>query len=461
MKIPRIMISAVKSGSGKTVVTTALMRALSDQGRRISAFKAGPDYIDPMFHERVLNIPSINLDTYFTGERLTRELFVRQIRESGSDMAVMEGVMGLFDGVGGVEKTGSTYHLSQVTKTPVILVIDAKGMAKTIVTIIKGIKSYDESDLIKGVILNRTGRGMAEILIDDIESETGVKLLGTLPDDTSLSIESRYLGLTLPFEDKEINEKINRASDLLIKNVDIEEVMRIASDADSIDADAPFDKYDALSPVKKKVKIAVAYDEAFCFYYKDNLRLLESFGAKLEKFSPIHDAAVPPDADGILFGGGYPEKYAHELSKNKSMLKSLREKYKANSPFVAECGGYMYLHESMRIENSGRYDMAGIIPGECAYTGKLVRFGYVSLWERSENYLSSGDEIRGHEFHYYDSTCNGDSVVAVKPHTGKTYGCVVETGNSWMGFPHLYYPSNPDFAKSFVEKAVRYHDRVS
>ncbi len=466
MKLKRIMIAAPKSGSGKTTITIALLQALKDRGKKLISYKCGPDYIDPMFHKKVIGIPSKNLDTFFTDEETTKYLFLRERNED--ETAVMEGVMGLFDGLGGVKKEGSAYHLATVTKTPIILVVDAKGMGKSVVALIAGFLQYDTEKLIKGVILNRMTKGYFDIIAPVIEEELGVKALGYFPTYNDFKIESRHLGLVMPDEMADIKAQIKGVSDKLSECVDIDMIEKIAGEATDLTVDeAKLDEkglklkevFDTKAADKsEKPIIAVAKDEAFCFYYEDNLKLLEAYGARLEYFSPIHDKALPENTAGILLGGGYPELYAALLEENEEMRKAIKNAYEAKIPIVAECGGFMYLHKSITDKDGQEYKMVGALDADCKYTGKLVRFGYVELKEKSANYLKSKTGaskdavIKAHEFHYFDSTANGDSVTATKPTTGKSYECIKDRDNLWIGFPHLYYPSNADFAKNFVSK---------
>ncbi|NLM09501.1 MAG: hypothetical protein GX213_01715 [Clostridiaceae bacterium] len=205
--------------------------------------------------------------------------------------------------------------------------------------------------------------------------------------------------------------------------------------------------------------MAVAKDEAFCFYYEDNLLMLEEYGAIIECFSPLHDAKLPDKCSGLLIGGGYPELYAGELSKNTDMLTAIKNAIEDRIPVVAECGGFMYLHSAIKDKEEKCHKMVEAIPSVCHYTGKPVRFGYLEIEEKNGSFLPKGERIRGHEFHYFDSENNGNDCMAIKPATGKNYSCVISGENYWLGFPHLYYPSNPSFAKSFVEKAGRYKER--
>lgn len=469
MKIKRVMIAAPKSSSGKTVVTCALLKALKDMGRNVVSYKCGPDYIDPMFHEKIINVPAENLDTFFTDEETTMKLF--QNSAKGADFAILEGVMGLYDGLGGIREEGSSYHLAKVTKTPIVLVVDSKGMGRSVISLIAGFLDYDDKHLIKGVILNRISKGYYEILKPLIEKELQIKVIGFLPENDKLHIESRHLGLVLPNEtsgmadsanfQNSISEKLHAASKLFTLNVSIEEIEKIAEDVENIEEAGYCENTEfcevgntsELSNIDNRPIIAVAKDEAFCFYYKDNIRLLEKFGAKISYFSPLRDKELPQGCHALLIGGGYPELYAGKLSANTKMLAAVKCAAENKMPIVAECGGFMYLHSCLKDKDGICYNMAGVVPATCFYTGKSVRFGYIELKEKRSYFLSEGDRIKGHEFHYYDSTCNGEDVSARKPVTEKEYSCVIENETQWLGFPHLYYPSNPAFAKAFVDKA--------
>ncbi len=447
----RIMIAAPKSGSGKTTVTCALLQALRDSGEKVTAFKCGPDYIDPLFHQKVIGVPSYNLDTFFTGEEGTAQLFCGHAADGG--VAVMEGVMGLYDGLGGVREEGSSYHLAEVTDTPIILVADVKGMGRSILPLLAGFLQYDTKHLIRGVILNRITHGFFDTVKPLIKEELSLPVLGFLPDQERFRVESRHLGLVMPEEIAGIREKLSAVAGAFAKTVSLPALLKIAAGAEEL----PVGVGDELRPaVAVSPVIAVARDEAFCFYYEDNLLLLEACGARLVFFSPLHDQKLPEGCHGLLLGGGYPELYAAGLSQNTGMRGAVREAVKSGMPIVAECGGFLYLHDTLTDRNGKKYAMAGVVPGECYDTGRLVRFGYVELQEKRRLFLPEGGKIRGHEFHHYDSTNNGDGVLAKKPVTGKSYPCVLEGESCWMGFPHLYYPSNPAFVRAFVEKAGRY-----
>lgn len=456
MKLDRVMIAAPKSGSGKTTITCAILQTLKDMGKQVVSYKCGPDYIDPMFHQRVIGIPSKNLDTFFTGENDTRKLLLKN--RTGEEIAVIEGVMGLYDGLGGVREEGSSYHLAKVTKTPIILVVDAKGMGRSVIPLIAGFLAYDTEHLIRGVILNRMSKSYYEIIKPLIEAELQIRVLGYLAERQQLQIQSRHLGLHLPGEIKEIQRQLEVAAEELQKSVSIETIIQIAASAETIEIEKITETTEKITSTELITKplIAVARDEAFCFYYEDNLLLLKEYGADIAYFSPLHDKELPEGSSGLLLGGGYPELYVKELEENTAMRKEIKAAVESGMPVVAECGGFLYLHTAIRDRDGHPYQMAGVLPAACQDTKKLVRFGYIELEEKESNFLEVGTRIKGHEFHYFDSEKNGEDCIAIKPVTGRTYPCVIEKENVWMGFPHLYYPSNPSFADHFVKKAEQY-----
>ena len=473
MKINRFMIAAPKSGSGKTMITCALLQLLKDSGKNVSSYKCGPDYIDPMFHKKVLGVPSKNLDTFFTDEKTTVQLFLD--KRADGDFAVLEGVMGLYDGLGGIYEQGSSYHLAKVTQTPIILVVDAKGMGKSVLALIAGFLQYDTQHLIKGVLLNRMSKGYYDIIKPLIEKELSVKVVGYFPEQKDIRLESRHLGLVMPDELADIKEQLDELAGRLKKTIDLDMLLDIAAEAEEITKTTNTEQMQ-IQNQNNTVNIAVAMDEAFCFYYEDNLRLLEKCGAKLQYFSPLHDTKLPDNCDALLLGGGYPELYTKKLSENVSMRESIKKAFRAGLPTVAECGGFMYLHKYIHdicddIDEQNKADvqnnadtqndvsvsqLVGALDSECHFKGKLVRFGYIELAEKHNNFLPPNEKIKAHEFHYYDSTDNGADCIATKPATGRSYDCVISHDNYWLGFPHLYYPSNPHFAESLVRKAYEY-----
>lgn len=491
LHLPRIMLAAPSSGSGKTMLTCGILQALKDRGKAPASFKCGPDYIDPMFHTRVLGTPSRNLDTFFSGRDTTRYLFARSARRAG--ISVMEGVMGFYDGLGGVTKEASSYDLARVTETPVVLVVNAKGMSLSVVPFLKGFVDYQEEQgrVIRGVILNRVTKMTALLLKERIEAETGLKYLGYAPELEACRVESRHLGLVTPGEISDLQSRISALAGELEKSVDFDGLIALAEQAPDYEerelalpesvsraagkgggpdqtesiasgtADLDSESGGALGVTAcgRPLRIAVARDEAFCFYYQDNLELLELLGAELAYFSPLHDRALPQEVSGLLLGGGYPELYARALSENKEMLESVRCAIEGGMPYLAECGGFMYLHERMQDMNDIFYPMAGVVPGEAYRTKKLGRFGYITLQTEEDQLLPRGETIRGHEFHYFDSTSPGSDYHAEKPVTGRTWDCVRGTENSACGYPHLYYWSNPEFPRRFIEKAADWAEK--
>lgn len=458
-KIRRIMIAAPKSGSGKTTITCGLLQIFKENGERISSCKCGPDYIDPMFHRQVLGVPSRNLDTFFTGEEGTEELFLRD--RADGDLVVMEGVMGLYDGLGGIREEGSSYHLAKVTKTPIVLVVDAKGMGRSVIPLIAGFLSYDTAHLIRGVIFNRMSEAYYRILQPLAEQELEITVLGYFPENKKLQIAGRHLGLCMPGELEDLQGQIRAAAEQLRETVDIPGMLRIAEEAEPLTGKTSGGENCSGRPAETAIpRIAIARDEAFCFYYEENLRMLEQAGAELVFFSPLHDKSLPENIHGLLLGGGYPELYAEKLSENAEMRAAILSAVRSGLPTVAECGGFMYLHTCLEDQEGHSYPMAGVLPGKCFYTGRLVRFGYIELEENNGCFLPTGSRIRGHEFHYYDSEDNGGDCIAYKPTTGRNYPCVHVGENHWFGFPHLYYPSCPEFAERFVEMMKKFlHNR--
>ena len=362
IRIPRILIAAPGSGSGKTLLTCALLRLFQRKGIRAAAFKCGPDFIDPMFHKKVLGTPSRNLDLYLAGEEGVRRSFAAGCE--GAQIAVIEGVMGYFDGTGASGMEGSSYHLASVLQTPVLLAADVRGMSRSAAALIKGFTDYGEQKMIRGAFLNRVSPAMANRISGWLESEAGIPVLGSFPTDDALRIESRHLGLVEPDEVPDLLQKIDHAADLLEQTLNLELLLEIAKGApvlrvekerlnksvtaaesareDSAAVSAREDAAAKASPVT----IAVAEDEAFSFYYEDNLELLEELGAEIVSFSPLHDTSLP-EADGLLIGGGYPELRAQELAANTFMVSSIRRAAEQGMPILAECGGFQYLQEEL------------------------------------------------------------------------------------------------------------------
>lgn len=448
----RIMIAAPQSGSGKTLITCALLQALKEKNYHLESFKCGPDYIDPMFHKTVLGISSRNLDPFFTEDSITRMLLSKG--QDSRDLAVIEGVMGLYDGLGGICEEASSYALAKATNTPILLTVNARGMGRSLLALLSGFLQYDTAHLIKGVILNQTPSSFASVLAKEIEETFHIPVVASFPVRDDVRIESRHLGLVMPYELEDIQSRLKIASQVLCENANIEQILEIAKSAPKLEYDVKSDIKHKIT--EKTIRIGVARDEAFCFYYEDNLDLLKSLGAKLIFFSPLHDDTLPKDLDGILFGGGYPELYLKELEENESMRNSVKSAIENKMPSLAECGGFMYLHDTIFDSEKKPYKMAGVIHACCMKKERLVRFGYLTLNSKTDSFLKKGETIRGHEFHYYDSEDNGECAIAKKPVGTKSWECVHAGSDHWWGFAHLSYYSNPKFAEKFAEACRSY-----
>ncbi len=385
----RVLFTAPKSGSGKTMVVCGMIEALKRKNKIPACIKCGPDYIDPMFHRKVLGIDSGNLDSFFTEGETIRYLLVRKMENA--DITLMEGVMGYYDGLGGQSEKASTYEIAQITKTPVILVVDGHGASVSLAAVIQGMIKYRKDSNIQGVLLNRVSAGYYGRLKELIEKECQVKVVGYLPDMKDLYVPSRHLGLITPEEMKEFHRWAEQIAIQMEESVDLEAIMEIAAQAQKCEGKRP-----QLPKIHGKVKLAVAMDEAFSFYYKENLELLCEMGAQIVTFSPLHDESLPDDIDGILFGGGYPENYVKELEKNKKMRMQIQRLLKDKMPCLAECGGFLYLQKSLEGSHGSYGEMTGVFDGEGFKTSKLKRFGYVQLEIKTPGILGErGQIIRG------------------------------------------------------------------
>lgn len=479
MKIPRILLAAGASGSGKTLITCGILQALVDRGIPTASFKCGPDFIDPMFHSRVIGTRSRNLDTFFTSPEVTRYLLGKNAGECR--IAVMEGVMGYYDGVGGTTSRASAYDLASVTDTPVIFIVNSKGMSVSLAAYVKGFLEYKNDSRIKGVILNQMSPMLYPRMKALLEKELGIAVLGYVPKVEDCVIESRHLGLVLPDEIPELQGRLKKLAGILEETLDIEKILALADSAPELDTgfqadrkscakETEADVFDLCDQkiLKNKptgsetvsVRIGVAKDESFCFFYEDNFRLLKEMGAELVFFSPMHDDHLPENLDGLLLYGGYPELNGPVLEKNVSMRKEIAGKIARGMPCMAECGGFMYLHEEMEGMDGGIYRMAGVIPGRAFRTPRLSRFGYILL-KQKKTVLGSDDlgMIPAHEFHYFDSENCGGDFMAEKPESSRSWECIHGTETMLAGYPHLYYYGNPKVPEAFLRQCAVYKKR--
>ena len=439
---PRVMFAATRSGSGKTTVTCGVLAALKKQNIKVQAYKCGPDYIDPMFHRTVLGINTGNLDTFFAGADAIGRILARDTKDA--ELIVMEGVMGYYDGVGGTTTMASSYELSKVTKTPVVLIVDAKGASVTLAAIIRGIMEYKKDSRIVGVILNRVSPMFYSRIKHVIETECGIPVLGYLPEDASFAVPSRHLGLLQPDEMQKQRDWVETVAGAARKTIDIDGILEIAAQAEMLQIQKATGETEK-SKFPAGYRIGVARDAAFSFYYRENLRMLEDMGATLVYFSPLTDAHVS-EVDALIFGGGYPELYAKQLYENRSMRASVWQALDAGMPCHAECGGFLYLGKSLADAEGNVYEMVGFLDGAGFRTERLQRFGYVELAPQDSGVFAVNTVLRGHEFHYWDSTDCGDACLAWKPLSKqKTYPCMVKKKGTFAGFPHLYYAGAENF----------------
>ena len=456
----KVLIAGTGSGSGKTTVTSGLLQCLVNRGLDAAAFKCGPDYIDPMFYERITGARAGNLDPFFSDEKTLRWIISRA--EERSDISVIEGVMGYYDGIGFTSEA-STFSVARAVSAPVVLVINCKGMGASVGAVLKGFLDWPEitDSCIKGVIFNNMSEKLYRQAAEMAES-MGVRPLGYLPRRAALTLESRHLGLVTAGEVADIKEKMKLIASEMEKTVDIEGIIDLAAEAPALRSDAPewkkkFERQIAEDTVimargdARRVRIALASDDAFCFTYKENTALLQEAGCEIVPFSPLSDTGLPDDIDGVILSGGYPELHAAELAANEAMLEAVRQSRADGIPMIAECGGFMYLHETLEGADGELYRMAGVIPGRCFRTERLGRFGYITLKALEGGLLCpEGSELKAHEFHYWDSEHCGESFLAVKPDGSRSWKCGIMTDDMYAGFPHLFYYDSPKAAMRFV-----------
>lgn len=541
----KIVIAADRSGAGKTTVSCGLLAVLKKRGVKVQSFKCGPDYIDPMFHRRVLGVPSGNLDSFFTDAATLRRIFTERVVESGAELALVEGVMGYYDGLGGVSSRASTWEIAHILDAPTILVMDAKGASVSSAALVRGMMEFREEmsaensrstpgrpactedsgpaspsdgcrrtepvkkagsrqSGIRGLILNRVSPMFYPRLKSVIEAYCpGIEVLGYLPEMPELEVPSRHLGLVEPGEIEDFQRWTERVAAQMEESVEVERLLEIAAveqrvalddrsprmrdhetniAGETIDREEKRPYFDPVAGAgctqnskicagaqrssageekeaetagSRTVRIAVSEDEAFNFTYEENRALLRQLGAELVSFSPLHDAALPAEVDGLILSGGYPELFKDALHANASMRASVAEAVKQGLPTIAECGGYMYLLEAIE-----QVAMCGVLPGDAERKPRLVRFGYVEAETRRDSVLGpAGTVLRGHEFHRYDCDFNGADCTLTKPAAGhgraatsaRSYEGIYLTDSLAAGFPHFYYWSNPAALAHFLD----------
>ncbi len=441
----RIMIAGTKSGVGKTTISSAIMAAL----KNVAPFKVGPDYIDPRFHEYVTGNNSYNLDAFMLPEETLKHLF--STGSFGKDIAIVEGVMGLYDGLGHVKDNFSSAHVAKQLGIPVILVVDAKGVSTSLAAEVLGYKQFDKRVDICGVILNNISSEKLYLnLKEAVENYAGVECLGYFPKNEGISLESRHLGLKQASELEDMAEKIQTLKELAKKYIDLERIQELSEKTYDINVFNPAEK---LKGILAGVNVAIAKDKAFSFYYNSNLDLLRYAGAKIMEFSPMKDAEVPEEAHFIYFGGGYPENYAEELAANTSMLASIKEASKRGISIYAECGGFIYLTNGVKLLDGKFYEFCGILDMKIEMKNRLnmKRFGYVNIE------TLDGINLKGHEFHYSDIYESNEEnfYFKVSKHDGRSWDCGVIKNSVIAGYPHINFYSNLEFFESIFSKVKK------
>jgi len=451
------MITAASSGSGKTMITCGLLELFKRKGLNPLACKCGPDYIDGLFHKQVLELEGMNLDSYFEAPEELRDKYSRL---SKGHLPVVEGVMGYFDGLGGSTTRASSWEVAHILDLPAVLVVDARGASVSLAALIKGFLEFERSmgSQIKAVIFNRMSPMLYPRIRELVERETGIRAAGFVPELDFLKVGSRHLGLVLPEEIAGLREQMNRLGKCLEETIDWEFLAELGAEKEERDA-LEEENTEASCTAAFSFRLGIAMDEAFCFYYQDNLRLLERLGGELVYFSPIHDRSLPEQLDGLILGGGYPELYCEALSLNESMRESVKKAAEGGLPVLGECGGYLYLLEELEAEDGRIWPMTGVLKGKGYKKGKNSRFGYIGVEaEKDSLYLKPGEQIRGHEFHYWDCEVLEEEWVmrAKKPVGNRSWPCIRIKNQVMAGFPHLFYPSCPAFAVRFAKACVRY-----
>ncbi|MBI4354402.1 MAG: cobyrinate a,c-diamide synthase [Candidatus Omnitrophica bacterium] len=453
--IPRLIIAGTQSGVGKTTVAMGLIAALRRRGMRVQPFKVGPDYIDPSHLERAAECPSRNLDTWLLTPHKAQQVF--QHASATADLALVEGVMGMFDGYGATSERGSTAEVAKLLSAPVILVIDGSHMARSVAAVVKGYREFDPHIRISGVIVNRVSERHFQLLRQALRNMPGLNVLGYVPRDAAISMPERHLGLVPAQEQGRLTAALTRLAHLVQDTVDLARVVRLAQSAPPLPViSAPWEHVPTPSA---RVRLGVARDEAFHFYYHDNLDLLRALGTEVVPFSPLEDRRLPDGLDALYLGGGFPEVFARPLAENQSFRRSLKRTIAAGTPTYAECGGLMYLAQRLVDLEGRRHAMVGVLPGTIRMTPRLQPFGYATLLARRPSILARvNDRIKGHEFHYstWDHPVRGDEAAytVLRRHERRREGFV--RGNLLASYLHVHFLTNVRWARRFVETAHRW-----
>jgi cobyrinic acid a,c-diamide synthase len=459
--VPRLVVAGVASGVGKTTTTVALCRALRARGLRVAVFKCGPDYLDPTYHARAAGAPCHTLDGWMMGKDGVLATFARAAE--GFDLALIEGVMGLFDGAAPTGEAGSTAEIAKWLEAPVLLVVDASGMARTVAAIAHGFATFDPEIRLAGLVCNRVGSaGHLEILRKAVASARLPPVIGGFTKEAELAFPERHLGLRTASREAIPEARLDAWGARAEACLGIDHLLEIARGATELAGHEPAAAITrpatALAPPARSCRIGLAFDEAFHFYYEENLRLLEQLGASLVRFSPLADARLP-DVDGLYLGGGYPEVHAEALAGNASMRAAVAAFARASGPIYAECGGLMYLTESIRTKDQTRHPMVGLIPGEAVMCERLQALGYVEIETQADSILGPmGLRFRGHQFRYSELRLPEgneeravDRVYAVRRRRGdEVFAEGYRAGSVLASYVHAHWASNPNAARGLV-----------
>jgi cobyrinic acid a,c-diamide synthase len=446
------VIAGTNSGVGKTTISIGIMEALRKRGLKIAPFKVGPDYIDPAFHKYVCNEYSYNLDEVMLEKNTVKYIFRKHSEKK--DIAVVEGVMGLYDGLNFLKENGSTAQLSKTLGLPIILIVNPKGMGASIIAHIKGYADYDKEINISGIILNQTSEGLYKYYKNPIEEKLGIKCIGYIPKEKNISLGSRYLGLIPACETKGLDKKIKKLGNIIENHIDLNYLSNLEIKKDITEDEYQIEgEIEELKKYGKGLKIGYAYDPAFNFYYKDNLELLEKIGVELTRFSPLKDREISKDYHGIYLGGGFPEIFAEKLSRNSSFKKSLKDRLNEGMFAYGECGGFMYLCKEIKGFEGRKYEMVNFFNLDVEMTKSLNRFGYVQIKPKWK------EAIKGHEFHRSKVTeTRKDHMIDFTYEVSK----LRTPDKKWMegyrknnvlaGYPHIHFFSNLKFLKEMLKK---------
>jgi cobyrinic acid a,c-diamide synthase len=454
---PGFVIAAPASGNGKTTVTLGLMGALSRRGYRVTPFKVGPDYIDPGFHKAITKEYSYNLDSWLMAPETIRYLYGKHQSKDG--ISIVEGVMGLFDGHLCDQERGSTAHLSKILDLPVLLVVDCAKMSASAAALVSGFQGYDPKIKFLGVVLNQVNSQYHYLYLKKkIEHFTGLTVWGRLPNSNSFQLKSRHLGLIPSIEVQDIKSRMDAVIQAVEANIDIPGLMKFLS---RISTRAHPQTSSPLPSILQnmpgsRLRIGVAKDAAFSFYYQDNLELIEELGVEIVLFSPLADKELPDKLDGLYLGGGFPEIFATQLSENTLLLKKLKRVLANGLPYFAECGGMMYLCNRIISISGASESMVGWFDASCQMTEKLNRFGYIKVTlQENKLFPTLKQEIRAHEFHHSKILNYSEPYlfsIKKKTLTGiKEWQCGLKKMNGVAGYPHFHFYSSPELLLGFLD----------